>query len=95
MTAGSFLQHLHSILQSTGFSLNKHWSLYTPYIVKLRATNNARLTVDTVSSPILYDATEPTSGHVVDGIDFLNDRVWFGSASTVTGNLHCIDFLSF
>ena len=49
------------------------------------ATNNAGQFVNTESAPILYDSSKPTSGHVVDGTDFVNDRVWFGSSATITG----------
>ena len=56
-----------------------------PYYVKLRVTNNARLSILEISSPILYDNSSPSAGRVVDGRDFANDVVWFGSTSTVTG----------
>ncbi|VDI54125.1 Hypothetical predicted protein [Mytilus galloprovincialis] len=56
-----------------------------PYIIKLMATNHAGQFVSTESAPILYDSSKPTSGHVVDGTDFVDDRVWFGSSTIVTG----------
>ncbi|CAC5392346.1 unnamed protein product [Mytilus coruscus] len=55
------------------------------YIIKLIATNHAGQFISTESAPIFYDSSKPTSGHVVDGTDFLNDRVWFGSSATITG----------
>ncbi|VDI79784.1 Hypothetical predicted protein [Mytilus galloprovincialis] len=55
-----------------------------PYMIKLIATNHVGLSVSIESAPILYDSSKPSSGHVVDGTDFVNDKVWFGSASSVT-----------
>lgn len=58
-----------------------------PYIVKFRVTNLAGLSINEESSPILYDLSTPTAGKVVDGSDFLNDRVWFSSSTTISGKL--------
>ena len=49
-------------------------------------TNRAGLAIDEESTPTLYDSSKPTAGKVVDGTDFLNDRVWFSSSKTITGN---------
>ncbi|XP_076076023.1 uncharacterized protein LOC143046845 [Mytilus galloprovincialis] len=57
----------------------------TPYITKLMASNNAGLSVSIISAPVLYDSSVPTAGHVVDGTDFKDSRVWFGSSSSITG----------
>ena len=57
-----------------------------PYIVKFKVTNRAGLAIDEESTPTLYDSSKPTAGKVVDGTDFLNDRVWFSSSKTITGN---------
>ena len=58
----------------------------TPYIVKFIATNHAGLSISKVSAPILFDSSKPTAGHVVDGVDFINDKVWFGSSTTISGD---------
>ncbi|VDI27589.1 Hypothetical predicted protein, partial [Mytilus galloprovincialis] len=58
-----------------------------PYIVKFRVTNLAGLSINEESSPILYDLSTPTAGKVVDGSDYLNDRVWFSSSTTITGSI--------
>lgn len=49
-------------------------------------TNEAGLAIDKESTPVLYDSSKPTAGKVVDGTDFLNDRIWFSSSKTITGN---------
>lgn len=54
------------------------------------ASNNAGLSVSIISAPVLYDSSVPTAGHVVDGTDFKDSRVWFGSSSSITGRT---DFL--
>ncbi|CAC5409205.1 unnamed protein product [Mytilus coruscus] len=83
------------VLMVDWITLGSNYSQYTftelqlqgniPYIIKLMATNHAGQFVSTESAPILYDSSKPTSGHVVDGTDFINDRVWFGSSATITG----------
>lgn len=55
--------------------------------MKFRVTNLAGLSINEESSPILYDLSTPTAGKVVDGSDYLNDRVWFSSSTTITGKL--------
>jgi len=67
-----------------------------PYIVKFKVTNGAGLAIEEESTPILYDSSKPTAGKVVDGSDFLNDRVWFSSSKTITGkgNIKISDYLS-
>ena len=57
-----------------------------PYNVKFRVTNKAGLTILQTSAPVLFDASQPSVGRVVKGKDFLNDQVWFSSASKVSGN---------
>lgn len=54
--------------------------------MKFKVTNGAGLAIEEESTPILYDSSKPTAGKVVDGTDFLNDRVWFSSSKTITGN---------
>jgi hypothetical protein len=58
----------------------------TPYIVKFIVTNQAGLSISKESAPILFDSSQPTAGHVVDGVDFINDKVWFGSSTTISGD---------
>ena len=53
--------------------------------MKFKVTNGAGLAIDEESTPILYNSSKPTAGKVVDGSDFLNDRVWFSSSKTITG----------
>ena len=61
----------------------------TPYIVKFIVTNQAGLSISKESAPILFDSSQPTAGHVVDGVDFINDKVWFGSSTTISGDKKC------
>ena len=57
-----------------------------PYYVILEVINNAKLTTQTVSKPIIVDIVGPTSGRVIDGTDFKHDLVFHGDASKFEGD---------
>ncbi|XP_048250418.1 uncharacterized protein LOC124151537 [Haliotis rufescens] len=56
-----------------------------PYFVRFKADNNAGLSTTVDSSPVLYDDSIPSPGHVVDGHDFTADVSWMGSANEIKG----------
>ncbi|KAL3873866.1 hypothetical protein ACJMK2_036950, partial [Sinanodonta woodiana] len=57
----------------------------TPYYIKLVVENEANLNITEISSPILFDDSLPTSGHVTEGTEFKDDMVWWGSTTNVSG----------
>ena len=56
-----------------------------PYYIILEVTNNAGLTTQTVSKPIIVDINGPTAGRVVDGTDFKHDLRFHGNPTAVEG----------
>uniref|UniRef100_A0ABM0M0H6 Uncharacterized protein LOC100366953 n=1 Tax=Saccoglossus kowalevskii TaxID=10224 RepID=A0ABM0M0H6_SACKO len=56
-----------------------------PYFVHLRATNNADLSVITISPPILLDVVDPISGVVKDGDNYKVDRMYQSSTNHMEG----------
>ena len=65
-----------------------------PYYVILEVTNNAELTTQTVSKPIIVDIAGPTAGRVIDGTDFKHDLVFHGDPTRFEGNHESILKLS-
>ncbi|KAK6192291.1 hypothetical protein SNE40_003784 [Patella caerulea] len=57
------------------------------YIIKLEVENKAGLTLEAESAPVVYDASTPTPGLVVDGTNYKMDAVWSRSTSTVLGSI--------
>ncbi|XP_070572594.1 uncharacterized protein [Ptychodera flava] len=56
-----------------------------PYYVHLKVTNNADLSVTTVSPPVLVDLMDPVSGSVKDGDNYKTDRMYQSSTSSMQG----------
>ncbi|XP_071798137.1 uncharacterized protein [Asterias amurensis] len=58
-----------------------------PYFVELKATNHAGDSIVTKVGPIFVDKSEPSSGIVVDGDNFMNDLTDSYSTGKVTGTI--------
>ncbi|KAK3612515.1 hypothetical protein CHS0354_024486 [Potamilus streckersoni] len=58
-----------------------------PYVIKLTVVNKAGLSISVITTPILYDSSEPRPGIVVEGADLVKDVVWWGSDMEVNGTL--------
>ena len=57
----------------------------------MTAENGAGLSIDVISSPLIYDDTLPVPGDVMDGSSFLKDEAWVGSNSTFSGqSIGCV-----
>lgn len=60
---------------------------FVVYLVKIEAINRARLSNSARTSPIVFDESMPTPGHVTEGSEFTNDIVWWGYTDHITGTL--------
>ena len=58
-----------------------------PYYIILEVTNNAELTTQSVSKPIIVDIAGPTSGRVIDGTEFKDDLVFHGNPTRIEGKV--------
>lgn len=58
-----------------------------PHYVYLRVTNRAGLKVTIISSPVLFDMSQPIPGRVSDGDNFLDDLVWTGNQNSIKGDI--------
>jgi hypothetical protein len=56
------------------------------YEVTITAINEAGLTSFAQTSPVLFDDSVPTAGHVTEGSEFTDDVVWWGSTDHMNGN---------
>jgi hypothetical protein len=67
------------------FTRNFLLQLNTVYQVKIEAINRAGLITSAETSPILFDNSMPTAGHVSEGSDFTEDLVWWGFTDHMKG----------
>ncbi len=58
-----------------------------PYFVEIKAINAAGTSTTTRSSPVFLDASEPTPGFVVDGLDIQLDEIYHGNQHQISGTL--------
>lgn len=59
--------------------------MFKPYFIEIQAINGAGTMISTRSSPILLDTSKPTSGFVVDGLDFMHDETYHGNQYEISG----------
>ncbi|XP_053401006.1 uncharacterized protein LOC123523226 isoform X2 [Mercenaria mercenaria] len=59
----------------------------TVYLVTIEAINRAELITSAETSPIVFDESMPTAGHVSEGTLFTNDLVWWGFTDHIEGTL--------
>ena len=64
----------------------------TAYYVTLEVTNQAGKTTSAITSPLVFDASKPTSGHVNEGSVYEEDVVWWGHVNHMEGNSYFILF---
>jgi len=57
------------------------------YTVTINATNGAGLVTSAVTSPIVYDNSQPRAGHVTEGSDFKTNIVWWGFTDHIEGTI--------
>jgi hypothetical protein len=55
------------------------------YLVHIEAINRARLITSAETSPIVFDNSLPTAGHVSEGTVFTEDLVWWGYTDHMKG----------
>ena len=67
------------LFRDVDFSANK------PYIVKLQVMNQAGLSNEDETSPILFDDSKPLAGKVVEGLNYRSDVVFWGATDKVQG----------
>ena len=61
----------------------------TPYFVKLVVKNGAGLMIADITEPVLLDTSVPVAGSVVEGTDFKEDVIWWGSTTEFKGK-YCL-----
>ncbi|XP_053400990.1 uncharacterized protein LOC123541000 [Mercenaria mercenaria] len=60
---------------------------FVVYLVKIKAVNRAKLITSAETSPVVFDDSMPTAGHVSEGSVFINDIVWWGFTDHIKGTL--------
>ena len=55
------------------------------YLVQIEAINRATLITSAETSPVVFDDSMPTAGHVSEGSVFTEDLVWWGSTDHMKG----------
>ena len=57
----------------------------TPYIVKMKIRNGAKIIDKDETSPVLFDDSKPSEGKVVEGINYRDDVVFWGPTDYIQG----------